>query len=256
MDLNDYWQENKRFLTTVAGGALAFLIGRAVIGSVYGSELRAKKISVSRSETDLRASRFGSRDLNQAREINESLEQAVAELSTLVTFVPREAFHLDPQRGSATNQYIETVATVRENLMRLARRKSLRLPEDLGLPGLSPTRDIKIERFLEGLDIVDRIVRIAMEEGVERIEKIQIKLDPKLDSSRGVGLLEQTRVSFRMSGHSTPLVRLLARTQNDVLDALEIDSLELRPERSKPEESQLDVTFVVARLHALDEEEI
>ena len=85
------------FVSPLGFGEPALYLATALKSTELGilHELRAKKISVSRSETDLRASRFGSGDLNQAREINESLEQAVAELSTLVTFVPREAFHLD-----------------------------------------------------------------------------------------------------------------------------------------------------------------
>ena len=39
MDLNDYWQENKRFLTIVAGGLLVFLIGEMVIPAVSLSRL-------------------------------------------------------------------------------------------------------------------------------------------------------------------------------------------------------------------------
>ena len=47
MDLNDYWQENKRFVLTVAAGAIAFMIGEMMIGSFIGSDLESmrKKLS-------------------------------------------------------------------------------------------------------------------------------------------------------------------------------------------------------------------
>ena len=40
MDLNDYWQENKRFLVAVGVGLFAFLIGNIIVDAAFGSELR------------------------------------------------------------------------------------------------------------------------------------------------------------------------------------------------------------------------
>ena len=40
MDLNDYWQENKRFLLSIAGGLLVFLIGTMIVGGVVDSDLQ------------------------------------------------------------------------------------------------------------------------------------------------------------------------------------------------------------------------
>ena len=39
MDLNDYWQENKKFLTTVFAGVIVFLIGQLLITNTLSSKL-------------------------------------------------------------------------------------------------------------------------------------------------------------------------------------------------------------------------
>jgi hypothetical protein len=118
---------------------------------------------------------------------------------------------LDPKAGAATNQYFAAVSRVREELLRLAGRGNLRLPDDLGLPALAPTREAEIERYLEALDLVDRAVRLALANGVQRIDKIEIRLDPKLASRQGVGELEKTRVEVSASGRPAPLVPLRLR---------------------------------------------
>ena len=43
MDLDGYWQENKRFVLTVAGGFLVFLIAFLVLDSSYGAEARGSR---------------------------------------------------------------------------------------------------------------------------------------------------------------------------------------------------------------------
>ena len=43
MDLNDYWQENRRFVTTVGTGVVVFLIAKLVLGSMYEDEIQAKR---------------------------------------------------------------------------------------------------------------------------------------------------------------------------------------------------------------------
>lgn len=256
MDLNDYWQENKRFLTLVASGGLVFLIGRAVIGSVYGSELSRKQAAVLSAQRELRKERFGSGELGTARAVNQELKDAVEVLGNAVSFKADDAFKLAPGGGPPSNQYFEIVTTTREELMKLTRRNNVRVPESVGLPALSPTRELKIVRYLEALDVIDRVVHMAVDAGVERIDKIDIQLDPGLESSRGIGSLERTEIAFTLGGSSTHLVRLLAMSQTAQHGGpIMIQDVSMRPERSKTEEARLEVTFLVARLHLEKAEE-
>jgi hypothetical protein len=145
---------------------------------------------------------------------------------------------------------------VRDDLLRQAGRANMRLPEDIGLPALSPTREPDIARYLEAFDLGDRVVRMALSTGVERIDKIEIRLDPKLYSREGVGRVELTRVTMAFSGKSAPLQQLLLVSQQpDEKDVngvplggpLLIDRAEMVPTRTGTEAS-LDVTFVCARV--------
>lgn len=250
MDLNDFWQENKRFLMTVAGGFLVLLIGLAVIDRVYGRDLKRANNSIRGSNTALKQPRYQARDLAKAESTNRALKETVATLSEAVAFEAREEFRVVDGAGPASSQFFAVTQRVREDLMRQAGRQGMRIPEDLGLPGLSPTSEDAIARTLEGLDAVDRIVRLALDAGVERIDELKISLDPALESRKGVGALERTRVAVSMSGASAPIVRFIQSSQGPTFGApLLIDEFEVVPARRKTTEARLEATFLVCRLH-------
>ena len=273
MDVNGYWQENKRFVVFVASGVIVFVIGSMLVNSFFRNELVAQKRSADSATKKLKTEpMYRDSDLAAAQKENEALKVAVATLASAVAFDARPQFRFDPAKGSASNQYFATVSSVREELLTLAGRSNLRLPEDLGLPALSPTREADIVRYLEALDLVDRAARIAMATGVERIDALEIKLDPKLTSRQGAGDIERTTVEFKISGRPSPMVQFLTLSQSAnltkelaadakaaapatvfskaALGPLLIDKMEMVPSRTKPnEEAVLEVTFVVARLH-------
>ena len=67
MDLNNYWQENKRFLTSVGVGVVVFFVAWYAIDSSLGSELRAQRAQKVRREADLRQPMFSGADLERAK---------------------------------------------------------------------------------------------------------------------------------------------------------------------------------------------
>ncbi len=256
MDLNEYWQENKRFLVATASGAVLFLVGTMLVDRYFRAELRAQKRAADSAAAKLRSEpMFTASDLAEAEKENESLKKAVEVLSQATAFEARPGFRLDAKAGAATNQYFAAVSRVRDELLTLAGRGNLRVPEDLGLPALSATREGEIERYLEALDLVDRAVRLALSAGVQRIDKIEIRLDPKLASRQGVGDLERTRVEVTASGAPGPLVRFLSLTQGGEARPLAegsrpllIEKADIQASRTKADEAGLQATFVVARL--------
>jgi hypothetical protein len=249
MDLNDYWQENKRFVLMVAAGAAVFLLGEALLGSFLGSELQAKRGEIRRTQTELGKSRFGPSQLATARSENEDLAAVVARLGEAVRFEPRPEFVLDPARGTTGNQYFAQVQRVRERLLSAAARENVRIRQDLGLPALAPTRDEELERNLEALDLVERVATFAIEAGVPRVEDIEIRLDPTLFARKQTGTIERTRIKMKLIGPSAPLARLLVMTQDPALgQPLLIDSLTMTPERTKADQADLEVVFAIVRL--------
>ena len=253
MDLNEYWQENKRFLVATASGIVLFLAGSMAVDRAFRGELLSLQRSAAAASAKLRNEpMYDANALADAEKTNEELKKTVGALTQATAFHARPGFRLDDKAGPATNQYFTTVSHVREELLRAAGRANMRLPDDLGLPALAPTRQPDIERFLEALDLVDRAARLALDAGVQRIDKIEIRLDPRLTSRQGVGELEKTRIEISASGKPAPLVHFLTSTQaagapNDA-GALLIEKAEIQVSRQSAEEAVLQTTFVAARV--------
>ncbi|MEW6072485.1 MAG: hypothetical protein AB1726_07830 [Planctomycetota bacterium] len=249
MSLDDYWQENKRFVVTVGGGLVAFLAGYLVIDGRYEGDITAAKGTITRSERELRADLYSESDLAAARAENEALRAAMTTLEGAVGFRPRAEFVLDPALGSFPNQYLRALTQVREDLLPRANRVNLAIDPGLGMPQLSPTRDEEIVRCLEALDVIETVATIAIEARVKRIEKIAIRLDPGLSSRNGLGDVERTKVSFELRGSSLALTRVLAATQRPRDGrVLFVDELETSPSRTKDDEVQMVLTLIIARL--------
>ncbi len=260
MNLEGFWQENKRFVLVVGGGALVFLVGWIAIGSVLGDELASRKRAADSTQRKLSSEpMYTTEDLRALEAENAQLKTAFDILSDASAWKDRAPYALDPKRGAPSNQYFAAVASTREELLRRAGRANLRIPEDLGLPALSPTRESDIVRYLQGLDLVDRAVRFALDTGCRRIDRIQIQLDPRLSSKAGVGLIERTRVTLNLSGAPGPLVAFLTRTQDakplgdgpttgPALGPLLVERCEMQQPRGKNDEISLEVVFLVARI--------
>jgi hypothetical protein len=251
MDLNDYWQENKGFVGAVAGGGLAFLLGWFAIDALWGSEIRAKESQVARQERELAEPAHTPQQLADARAENERLREAVARLEQAVAFVPRPEFRLDPARGSPSTQYLGVLAGVREDLRQRANRANLELDSLLGMPALSPTREEEIERYLEALDLIETVVDRALAARIDRIERIQIQLDPKLYSREGLAAIERTRVTFTITGSALGVERLLVATQRPQGGrVLQVGTAEIVPSRTQQGEVRLELGLSVVRLTA------
>ena len=254
MDLNEYWEENRRFVLGVLGALVVFFIAHSLVKSIYADDIVSKRGQISRSKSDLNEPMYSSADLALAEEQNAALKAALQELIGPTHFAPRDAFALDAERGSASSQYLRALGDVREELVRLAGRANMLLDNSLGLPALSPTRDVEIERYLEGLDLVDQLVRSAIDAGVTRVEQLRIVLDPGLKSREGLGKIERTKVSCSLFGNSLALEGLLNATQRPANGrSLHIFELEMNPSKSKDDEVRLDLTLLIARVNLGEE---
>ena len=255
MDLGDYWQENKRFVTGVGAGVVVFLIGFALVRSYFEGDIQSKRREIGKRESDLAQPMFSATELADAQAQHDALTAAVAELTEAARFEPRPEFVIDPSRGAANAQYLRALSRVREGLLLRANRANVGMDPSLGLPALSPTREAEIERYLEALDVVETVSDIAIDARVDRVERIRIKLDPGLHSREGLGSVERTLVTFSMTGTSLALTRVLTWTQRPRErgdgtrpPVLHLDGLEIVPSRSKQDEVRMEVTVVIARI--------
>ncbi|MBL6719816.1 MAG: hypothetical protein ISQ08_00230 [Planctomycetes bacterium] len=254
MDFENYWQENKNFVLSVAGGALVFLIAFLVLDSSYGADLRGSAARLGREQAKLRQSYYTNADLGRVEEEHEALVAARERLAAAAVFQPREGFRLRDGGGSPSNQYFGRVDRVQRELELLAGRARCVLPEGLGLEPLK-TNDVEvIARQLEALDLLDRALRRAIEAGVDRITRVEVQLDPSLGGRAGLGRVERTRVQLRMTADPPAITRFLHATQRGD-GALLVDSYDARAAAGREDEVALDITLVAVRLHELAEED-
>ncbi len=257
MDMNDFWQENKRFLVTIGSGLLTFLIGLMLISSSFSDEKGLIQNSLRRSTQSLQEGRFTSSDEELAEEENSKLEESVDILSKAVAFVPREPFRLQPDGGSAGNQYFGRQDQVRQDLRALATRNRMALPDGLDLEMVESTREEIMVRRLEMLDLIDRVVRFAIDADIERIHKIKARRDSRLGSKHGdLGRIERSTVQFEVYSSADDVVEWLALSQSDEYGhALPFTDLEIATSRSKGDEVRCTITFLIVRLHDVAREE-
>ena len=114
MNLEEYWQENRRFVLGLAGGLVLFLIGLYVADAVYGTELRSARAQEAKIKRDLAQPMFTRAQLAEAEEDRERLRAAVDTLASTVAFAEREEFRLREGLGSASAQYHEIVGRLRD----------------------------------------------------------------------------------------------------------------------------------------------
>lgn len=258
MDLNDYWQENKRFLLTVGAGALVFIVGLVFIESSFGAELADVRGTLGRNRGDLLAPknpRYSAEDLKLARAEHDALVQAVDTLKGAVAFRPRERFRLQPGAGTPGNQYFGLQDEVRLELRTLAGRNRVAIPEGVDLEMLESTRAEVVVRHMEILDVIDRVLRLAVESGVRQIRSIKPRLDPAFESGR-LGRIETTTVEFELLSPAGPILETLRATQTrEDVAPLPIGELDVTPQRAKQDEVRVKVVFLIVRLHDQDGEE-
>ena len=250
MDIEAYWQENRRFVLGVGAGLLAFLIGRAYIARTVGADLRKANGQIVSSEGALaRLAREGySGDTIEAIERdNDALREALTRLRPLVDFRPRPDFTAEDDRVTPA-VFLGVAARLREELRPAAGRANVDLDETLGLPDQSPTREDELARHLLALDQIEHLVSIAIDERTDEIKRLRIRLDPGL-RGRGTGQIERTRVDARLVGNNLSLLEVLRRLQAEPRMKGEqalVESFELSSLRENPDDGQLDLVLVVA----------
>lgn len=251
MDFDEYWQENKRFVGLVFAAFVVFLIARGVISSTLGGDVKAQTLALSKAEGKLKTAMYNAQDRDAAKAQNDELRALVGALAEEVEFVPRPGFDLEGAR-SASSRYHSTLAKVREELLPRAGRANMALDGDLGQPELSPTRSEEIARYLEGLDLVDRIAQLAIETRVAGVDDLVVSLDPALRSKDGVGDLERTRVRAKLDGSGDRLLEFLRRSLRPELvpggQPFVIEHIDMRTKK-RGGGAELDLIFNVVRLH-------
>ncbi|MEL6905295.1 MAG: hypothetical protein AAFP22_07815 [Planctomycetota bacterium] len=266
MDLNEIWQEHKRFIVTLCSAALLFFIGTTVVESVFGADRRAKSKAIAESARVLRDPHFTASDRRDAAELKEQLEERTRALEDAVAFVPRPGFLIETRApAAAQNAFMDAGERLRSRLGDLASRRRAVLPDGLGIemPG---SRNVDVyERHLHALDLLERSLEIGLESGVRRVRNVRIELDRAFKTGRGLGPVERTEVTIEVEGDPEAVTAWIAacetpaegaRSGVDVRgQALPISSIEIRGASVKRSDLLATVTFLVVRIHTSEAED-
>lgn len=173
MNLDALWQRNRRFILGFAGGALGFFLLLWMLTSSATGRQAAAGRAISRANLDLRSEMYGEA---QEREVVERLATLRAlndDLGARALPLWRNEFRL-PAGKAPAQHYIELTGQLRQELIGWALRNDCEVDETLGLPPVSPTQQQAVERVLRGLDVAERVVRLAVEYGARSVEKMSI----------------------------------------------------------------------------------
>lgn len=261
MDLNDIWQENKRFITTVGSGLLVFLIGYLVVEGMYASDIASIKRTNSNARRKLGTEMFTADDRELARDENEALRRSFERLTDAAEFRPRPEFDLEGRGDSAQNVYMTSVERVRDRVGALASRRRAYLPEGLDLEQLKTKNVDAIERNLHAVDLLERTLVLAIESGVKQVRSVDVKLDPAFTSRRGLGSIEKTEVSVDVVASPDAVARWLLACETPLeadpetsvrQQSLPIEKIDAKRASSKADEVSAKVTFLVVRVNEVE----
>lgn len=260
MDTEQFWQENKRFILTLAAGMLVFFIANATIERLYGAPIDSARTATTRAMRELSDDLYSSSDRELAEQENVALAAGFATVEESAAFKPRPEFR-PSSAEAAKSEAIFAVEGVHERVRDLASRSRTRLPDGLDLDAITTTNVDEIERRMHAVDLLERALSLALRSGIRNVRSISIDLDPAFRSSRGIGPVERTKVTIDVESTAEAVTRWLALAltpdPNDPMrsQALPIESLEMQRVSTKEDEVQTDVTFLVLRVHEVVEED-
>lgn len=257
MSLDTLWQLHRRFIVGTAIGLIVFLIGLAVIGSTVGKDLQRYQGLVSKHKRTLATPAYSSSQVNQLRT---QLNQMVSQTQSLAAAaLPPLRPEFVPAAGqSPTQHYIELTGQMRVDLIGWALRRNVDVDDSLGLPAQSPTQPQMIARILRGLDVVERVVRLAVQAGADSITDIQIASRiPKKRRNQSGTRLDMTPVTLEVvfTENSPKNFMQAVLDSADGLGPLGLVRMELMPTNTRKKQRRVILEFAAGALPTAETEE-
>ncbi|MDP6962574.1 MAG: hypothetical protein QGF46_00230 [Planctomycetota bacterium] len=247
MNIDAFWQSNRKFIIGFAGGTIAFFILLSLIAGPATD--RFKSASGSISGLKRRSSSSSQYSANQVRTLDEGLQQLDQDIASLEeSALPpyRERFRV-PRGVAPAQHYLALTGELRDELIGWALRHNCQVDESLGLPSVSPSQPLAIEQHLRALDVIDRAVRLAIASGASEVDKIRISQQKRMRSGRNMSPLLITPVSLEITFERvsvTPFLREIMREHNQG-NSSGIVSLEVLPPNQKKGEQRLVLGFEI-----------
>lgn len=260
MNVGDIWQEHRRFITTVAAGALILLIGHLVIGAVYSGKAQRLRSDIDRYRAAQRSSGLPQgADIRKIQADRERLEKDESELVQSVSNKPAEKWLVGSSVADADLHYNQRIDELKHGFLELAAIRNIDVDPKLGLPDQIPASRTDFEHYLRGLAVVEELIGAALraeqihEAGIVRIERIDIAKAPKARaaSDRKVPFVTSIRVDMTVIGHPKAIDLMLKTLAADTagegragqylaVDEATIRSLDIAPGTAPKEKRGAD----------------
>ncbi|MBI3817723.1 MAG: hypothetical protein HY286_03445 [Planctomycetes bacterium] len=213
-DLNNFLQENKRFLLGAFVGGAVFVTGYTVIDAYVWDDIRvaAHEIGSDKSKVN-KEDYFSQKNLDEAKAQEEKLNQSIKALTAKLAFVSRAEFQLKDGGASPQNQYLDIASRFREKRLDDARSRGIDICDNCGVPDRSPTQAEDIRRTLRGLDLADRVIECAIGAGVREIKKITVAADAQFAGREDSYIRDEVKVEFEIEANSRALSAMIELTQ-------------------------------------------
>lgn len=250
MNFDAFWQTHRRFILGFFGGVVVFFILLAITGGGPEDKFKRSKSSIASTKRKMNANNmYGSGAVRELEERLAALQTRNNDLGrqTLPPF--RERFRI-PSGTPASQHYIGLTGELRDELVGWALRSNCDVDDSLGLPPVSPSQPQQISRILHGLDVVDRVVHIAVESGAGEVDKIRIAEKARRRKGRNSSSLDVTPVTMEVVFHrvsATPFLRRIAAEQSNG-NPLGLQALEVLPRNAKRMEQRVLLEFGVGTL--------
>lgn len=247
MNFDAFWQTHRRFILGLAGGVVAFFILLAFTSSGAKEDFRRSSSSISSTRRKMNSSSmYGAAQVATLEKRLASLQERNAELGRMSLPQFRERFRI-PSGTPAAQHYISLTGELRDEIIGWSLRHNCEVDDSLGLPPVSPSQPQQIERILHGLDVVDRVVHMAVDHGASKVDKIRISQKRRRRSGRHASPLDITPVTMEIvfkRVSATPFLRKLAAEQASG-NPLGLTAFEVLPRNAKRMEQRIVLEFGV-----------
>ncbi|MDP6849650.1 MAG: hypothetical protein QGH51_03645 [Planctomycetota bacterium] len=210
MNLDAFWQANRRFLIGVAIGLVSFLILGSILVSGPKKAAASSRRSIMTATRTLRGKHVSSQDVARARTRLEALKKQGRKLAELALPIATDGFVI-PEGQSPSKHYIEFTGARRQELISAGLLRDMEIDESLGLPAVSPSQPQIIAKVLHGFFVVDQMMRLAIDYGAESVDDIAISTRSSRPGTLRASLLDITTVELEVSIQEERLRPLLQK---------------------------------------------
>lgn len=248
MNLDALWQQHRRFIIGVVIGVVVFFVGQAVVGSTARADLERAERKIRTFQGQLRGSSYSAQQVAQLEGYLQGLQERGEALAS-VTLAPLRS-DFSPAPGQSPGQhYIQWTGQLRDELIAFALRNNVDVEDTLGIPDQQPTQIDQMEVVMRGLDVVDRVVRMAVVSGAASVEDIDIRLRSarsrgRAAADRALNLIPVSCVVVFKGSPVLPFTEMLLE-ESDGNGPLSLSRLEIEEMQTRKKQRRVVLEFSV-----------